>query len=116
MKKATINLYEFHELNETAKRTAIEDHRNFMLSTMEADDFISGDPEYDTPEKLEETYNSEYEYINENDEPVIESIEANEYLFFYDGTFARVFWDAYTEKFSTIKIGGEMYKIFEKRY
>jgi hypothetical protein len=88
MKKVTINLYSFDELNEAAKQKAIDDHRNFELSIMQESDFISGDSEHDTPEKLSEAYNTEYSYLEENDEPIIESIEANDYLFFSDGSLA----------------------------
>lgn len=91
MKQATItiNLYSFDELSETAKQYAINEHRDFLLSTMSKDDFISGDEEYDTPEKLQEQYDSEYEYYSNNDEPIIESIEINEYLFHKDGQLAH---------------------------
>lgn len=85
MKTITINLYQFSELSETAKQKAIQRHRDFLLSVMQQTDFISGDEEYDTPEQLQKCYESEYEYTDSNDEPIIESIEANDYLFFADG-------------------------------
>ena len=84
-----IKLFQFNELLEEAKRKAIEEHRNFLLSIMLKEDFISGDPEYDTEDELEKTYNAEYDYVLFNDEPVIESIECNEYYFFYDGELAN---------------------------
>lgn len=113
MKNVTINLYEFAELSYAAQQRAIEEHRHFMLDTMCVDDFISGDPEYDTPEKLEEAYNSEWDYIDRNDEPVIESIEINEYLFYADGRMANCTYSHVNgEIISTVKIGGEKYKIF----
>lgn len=118
MKNVTINLYEFNELSFNAQQRAIDEHRAFMLDTICLDDFISGDPEYDTPEKLEEAYNSEYDYIDENDEPVIESIEVNEYLFYANGGMANCAHNHVVndEIISIVKIGGEKYKIFEKTY
>ena len=44
-----INLYTFAELSANAKAKAIEEHRRFLLDDMQPEDFISGDPEYDTP-------------------------------------------------------------------
>lgn len=85
MKTININIYNFDELNDKAKNRAVDDHRNFLLSIMRPNDFISGDPEYDTPEELEKTYQSEYEYYLMNDEPIIESIEINEYMFYSNG-------------------------------
>ena len=92
MKKAIIelNLYTINELDEKAKARAIEDHRQFELSIMQPEDFISGETEYDTPEELQKTYEAEYEYYLNNDEPIIENIEANEYLFFMNGELASV--------------------------
>lgn len=91
MKKieVTVNLYTFEELSDTAKEYAISDHRAFLLSEMSPNDFISGDPEYDTPEKLQEQYESEYEYIENNDEGVVESICINDYLFYKSGEIAN---------------------------
>ena len=71
----TIKLYSFSELNEKAKRKAIEAHREFMLSIMEPDDF--------------ETDIVEYDYYARNDEPIIENIKANDYLFFENGELAH---------------------------
>lgn len=90
MKIVSLHLYQYHELSDTAQQKAVADHREFLLSTMQFDDFISGCPEYDTPEQLQFAYNSEYEYYLFNDEPIIESIEINEYWFFHDGTIAHV--------------------------
>ena len=86
----TIHLYTLDELNEEARDSAIEEHRHFLLETMTPDDFISGVPEYDTPDQLQEAYNSEYDYYLTEDEPIIESIECNEYMFFEDGCIAPV--------------------------
>lgn len=85
----TIKLYSFSELSEKAKRKAIEAHREFELSIMEPDDFISGIAEYDTPEELQKTYEAQYDYYLMNDEPIIENIEANDYLFFENGNLAH---------------------------
>jgi len=85
----TINLYSLDELSAKARERAIREHRDFLLSVMQPDDFISGDPEYDTPDQLSEAYDSEYDYVLFNDDPVIESIECNEYLFFSDGAMAN---------------------------
>lgn len=85
----TIKLFPFSELSEKAKQKAIEAHREFELSIMQPNDFISGEPEYDTPEELQKTYETEYNYYLENDEPIIENIEANEYLFFKNGELAH---------------------------
>ena len=91
MKTASINisLYSFEELSEKAQERAIREHREFLLSVMQPSDFISGDPEYDTPEQLSAAYESEYDYVLFNDDPVIESIECNEYLFFEDGSISN---------------------------
>lgn len=90
MIETTIHLYQFHELQEQAQRKAIEEHREFLLSVMHPNDFISGDPTYDTPAQLQAAYNAEFEYYALEDEPIIESITINEYYFFFDGTMARV--------------------------
>lgn len=86
--KVDINLYSIDELAPAARMRAIEDHRNFLLDIMCPEDFISGDPEYDTAEKLQEEYDAEYNYYSENDDPIIENIEVNEYLFFATGELA----------------------------
>ena len=84
----TIKLYSFSELDEKAKRRAIEAHREFELSLMTPNDFITGIAEYDTPEELQKTYKAQYDYYLMNDEPIIEAIEANDYLFFENGKLA----------------------------
>lgn len=85
----TIKLYSLSELSGKAKGKAIEAHREFMLNIIGPDDFISGIAEYDTPEELQRTYEAQYDYYLMNDEPIIENIEANEYLFFEDGELAH---------------------------
>jgi len=89
MKRVTITLYQFQELPEKSQRKAVDDHRYFLLGEMHPNDFISGDPEYDTPEELQKTYEAEYDYYLMNDDPIIENIETNEYYFFHDGTLAN---------------------------
>ena len=93
-----IYLYNFEELEHYAREKAIEEHRSFLLSVMNKDDFISGDPEYDTEESLQETYEKEYAYYEENDDPIIESIKINDYLFFYDGSIASCVTYMYGDK------------------
>lgn len=88
MKKCTINLYTFDELSEKAKEKAIAEHREFLLSMMSPNDFISGDIEHDTAAILQATYEIEYEYYCLCDEPIIESLQINEYEFFQNGELA----------------------------
>jgi len=108
MKQVTINLYTFSELKEDAKQRAIEEHREFELSTMQPSHFKSGDPEYDTEAELRKAYAEEYNYFSENDEPIIEAIEANDYLFLADGDILQSV--TYTETGITeATIGGETY-------
>ena len=110
----TINLYSLEELSSKARERAIREHREFLLSVMQPEDFISGDPKYDTPEQLSEQYDSEYDYVLFNDDPVIESIEINDYLFYSDGSMASVV--TYCGKHplsgkSILKIYGKEYEI-----
>lgn len=111
----SINLYKLSELSGKAQAHAIEEHRYFMLSDMTPEDFISGDPEYDTAEELQKTYEAEYDYILFNDDPVIESIECNEYLFFENGDIANIrykFPDGTLESRETyVKMCGIEYRI-----
>lgn len=85
-----IGLYSLNELSENARNRAIEEHRQFLLDMMIPEDFISGDPDYDTQEQLSAAYDAEYLYILENDEYVIESIDINDYMFFSSGELANV--------------------------
>ena len=80
-----IGVYKFDELEKYAKDNAIESHRQFLLSIMCPNDFISGCEEYDTPDELRKAYDSEYDYYLCNDEPIIESIEANDYSYYSNG-------------------------------
>ena len=88
MIEVKIKLYRLEELPETSRRRAIEDHRTFMLDTL-TPDYIDGVTDWSDPEKME-MYRDEYQYIVNHDEPVTESIDINEYLFFYNGDLAHV--------------------------
>ena len=85
----TITICNFDDLEGKARQTAIEEHRSFLLDCMTPNDFISGDPEYDTPGQLNAQYEAEYEYYLMEDEPIIESIQANDYLYYPSGKIAR---------------------------
>ena len=106
----TINLYLFEELSPKAQARAIEDHRQFELEVMEPYDFISGDPEYDTDESLNEAYRCQREYYLNNDEPIIENILMNEYLFYESGELATTV--TYCGKH---KLSGETHFLFNNR-
>ena len=76
MRKVEISLYSFDELNGQAKDRAIADHIGFLDSL---------------PEEFEDADGIMCsEYIEHTEEQAIESIQANEYLFFADGTLANV--------------------------
>lgn len=111
----SINVYSLDELTDDARRHAIEEHRQFLLDEMSPADFISGDPEYDTPEQLQEQYKSEYEYYENNDDVIIESIECNEYMFFADGSIANTthYWSNHPTRGGQtwIKYRGKEYRI-----
>lgn len=111
MKNVSINLYSFQELTEKAKQFAIMEHRTFLLSVLQPD-YIDGVPDWDDPEKME-MYRDEYSDIDENDEPVIESIEINDYLFYYDGKMcnACTYTAGPNKGLTEIKIHGETYYI-----
>ena len=111
MLELKIKLYSFHELKPFAQEKAIFEHRRFLLDTLQPD-FIDGVTDWNDPEKME-MYHSEYEYLEENADPIVESIEANEYLFFANGELC---WScryvAGPKKGTTeIKIHGEIYTI-----
>lgn len=83
-----IKLYSLAELPEKSRERAINEHRYFLLDTLQPD-YIDGVTDWNDPEKME-MYQDEYDYIQMNDEPVIESIEINEYYFFYNGDLCNV--------------------------
>lgn len=111
MLELKIKLYSFHELGQEAQTRAIEDHRRFMLETLEPD-FIDGVTDWNDPEKMT-MYNEEYKYLLMNDEPIIENIEINEYTFFADGELC---WSCtYTggpkKGLTEIQIHGELFTL-----
>lgn len=75
MKKATITLFEFKELNEDGKRRAIEEHQDFLNNELK--------------EFEDENGEMQTEYRDHSEEETIESIELNEYLFFHSGNLAN---------------------------
>lgn len=77
MKKVnvTIDLYSFNELNELAQQKAIEEHGIFLNSMP---------VEYENEEGEMVS-----EYIEHEEEEIIDSIKANEYLFFNSGELAQ---------------------------
>ena len=115
MIELSIKLYQLHELTEKARQKAISEHRGFILSTMAPEDFISGDPEHDTPEKLQEAQELEQDYYLFNDEPIIESLEINEYLFYADGALCHCCHYTGGPKKGTVEIiiHGETYTLQE---
>ena len=74
MKTVSINLYSFSELNDHAKNRAIDEHRDFMQSLPD--------------QYVDEHGELVFEYADYTIPEVIQNIEANEYLFFADGTLA----------------------------
>ena len=87
MKKVTINLYEFEELNPKARQKAIEEHAEFLMTTIEDGETVE-------------------------EEEVIESITINNYLFFEDGEMAYII--EYTGKHE--KAGAIEFKLFGSVY
>ena len=103
MVTVNINLYDFKELEIQAQEEAISNHMDF-LNSMSFDD-VDNDDEGDDFYIIDN---------NEDREIVIESILANAYLFYKDGSLARC--TTYTgkhEKAGTteFKLGGETYNI-----
>lgn len=103
MKKVEINLYSVNELNEDARVMAIEQHKEFLLSIYSDEDF---------DESLNMTY-SNYEDGLDN-EYIMEEIEANDYLYFFNGTLANTtYYFGKHEKAGTneLKLFNEVYII-----
>ena len=71
--KIEIDLFELKELGNEAMERAIEEHRNFLLNTVDDD----------------ADYEGRYSDILEDDEYVIDNIELNEYLFYSHGDLAH---------------------------
>ena len=100
MKQATINLYEFAELSQKAQQKAIYDHIEFMDRLPEES------------EKEDGTMISEY--IEHSEEDAKDSIKANEYLFYADGTFANcvTYCGAHPlAGITELKFHGEVYRL-----
>jgi len=76
MLTVSINLYSFNELNEAAKEFAVNDYANFLEEIGN---------EYEDENGVMQT-----DYSRPDEETTIETIEANEYLFFEDGTMASI--------------------------
>ena len=79
MQKVEINLYSFNELSKDARDFAIDKHRDFLLSIYDDSDF-------------DESFNMNYSKYEKSltEEYIIEEIEANEYLFFFNGELADI--------------------------
>lgn len=74
---APIDLYSFNELNKEAQQRAISEHESFLNPML---------LEYENEDG--ETIS---EYIEHTEAEVIESIEANQYLFFSNGELAQTY-------------------------
>ena len=103
MKKVTINLYEFEELNKNSQTKAIEDHRGFLLSATYPSDF-----------EYEGDFESTICEIENDDDYVKENIKINDYLFYSDGELANC--TTYTGKHSKsgiteLKLGNDVYTL-----
>ena len=81
--KVEIKLHELNELSESAKTKAISEHYNFMFETERPENFED-----------EEDYESHMNWLEKWSDGVenyvIENIEANEYLYFEDGSLANI--------------------------
>ena len=77
MKKVTIDLFSLDELDMDAKSIAINEHKEFLLSIFDAS-YYEGE---------NYTYSQYNKDLKKKD--IIESIEANNYLFFNSGKMAH---------------------------
>jgi myosin-crossreactive antigen len=75
MKTVKINLYKFEELSEEAKEKAIIEHQDFL-------DSQPIECENEAGELVDEWH-------SHSEDETIESIEANEYIFFEDGSLTN---------------------------
>lgn len=100
MKTVSINLYEFSELSETAREKALMDQRDFELSTFEPSDY---------DDSFEMTYEKFEEELTDDD--LIKTINANEYLYFFNGEMASICTYTGGPKIGTteFKFNGETY-------
>ena len=75
MKQILINLYEIHELTPQAKEIALSEHFEFLCQLGQ--------------EVENEDGTSYIDYSEPEDAEVLESIEANDYMFYADGKIAH---------------------------
>ena len=78
MIKVTIDLYNINELKKDAKKFAIEEYREFLLSVFTPSDY---------DESFKMTYAKYKRGLTQGE--IIETIECNDYLFFNDGVMAN---------------------------
>lgn len=97
MKQVTTNLYKFAKLTGGARERAIEDYRDFLLRTYDSRNLEKSG-------WSEDEIDADYDDLSENDERVIESIDANEHLFFRDGTLTPSFGTEVTIHDETYKM------------
>lgn len=100
MKTANINIYSFNELSNEAKQKAIYEHGVFL-------DSFPIEYENEDGEMINE-------YIEHTENDIIESIEANEYLFFKDGTMCSCVTYCGTHPkigITELKLHGEVYTL-----
>lgn len=101
MKTATIYLYAYSELTPAAQQVAFNNHENFLLELGQEVENENGKMVTEYPESIERC-------------EVIDSIEANEYMFYYDGQMAHTV--TYTGKHpksgvTELKFHGETYTL-----
>ena len=92
-----VKLYNFDELSEKAKITAIMDERNFLIESL-------GQTDFDNPKDYEQAITD----YNRKDELVIECIKENDYFFYDNGEMANV-TDAYHENIKKFNFHGVEY-------
>ena len=111
MLEIKIHLYDFHELSDTAKAKAIEEHRQFLLNELWGE-YVTLSNHGD---ENDEEYDAQYAYIQNHDEYVIENIEANEYRYFADGSlcWCCTYVAGPNKGLTEVKIHGETYFIKE---
>lgn len=88
--KVEIEIFKFDELSDYVKSIVIQKQRCFLLYSMSVEDYKNMTEEQLNGESPINCYLNEYKNIEENDEPVIESINASGYWFFKDGKYAGV--------------------------
>jgi len=101
MKRVTINLFEINELSKEKKDFAIDEHKEFLVSIYQDDDF---------DESFNMTRSKYSKSLRKMD--IVESIEANDYLFFEDGSLAKTV--QYVEKHP--RAGEHMFEFMGSEY